>query len=100
MNLITSAFFLSIVTSVAFYILYTKMPYRFRKLLLDHPLATEVGATVATYWLHASFGGGLTALFAAAMVTLQTSILLAIAKDPELSVALVQLMKRIQSLKT
>ena len=68
-------------------------------MLLDHPLATEIGATIATYWLHTSFGGGLTALFAAAMVTLQTSILLSIAKDPELSTALIQLMKRVQALK-
>ena len=97
--MITSALLLGTVTAVAFYILYMKMPHRFRKFLLDHPVATEIGATVATYWLHASFGGGLTALATAAFVTLQTSILLSIARDPELSAALTQLIGRIQALK-
>jgi hypothetical protein len=70
------------------------MPHRFKAFLQKHSVATDVGAALATYWLHASFGGGLTALMAAAFVSLQTSMMLAIARDPELSEACTALMKK------
>ncbi len=97
--MITTALILSVSTLAAFYVLYQKMPHRFKAFLIKHSTATDIGAALATYWLHASFGGGITALAAAGMVSLQTSMMLAIARDPELSEACSSLMKKITSLR-
>lgn len=86
--MITTAFILGTVTILGFWILYLKMPQPIKDWIMRHPLATDVIACVGTYWFHAMFGSGPTILFAAGFAALYTSIMLAIAKDAELSDAI------------
>lgn len=80
--MIFNAILLSILSTSAFWIIYVKMPAAIRRFLVKHTLFTDVVATICTYVL---FGGGATVLLASAMTCIQTSLLLAIAKDPEMS---------------
>lgn len=98
--MIVTAFFLATATVAGFTILYTKMPNGVKKYLKDHSLMTDIIACVATYWLHAFFGGGATVLFAAGIASLETSVLLSIAKDPEMSAATSLLVKKMNEFRT
>jgi len=83
--MIFNAILLSILSTGAFWIIYAKCPPSIKKFIIKHTLFSDVVATVCTYIL---FGGGATVLLASAMTCIETSLLLAIGKDPELSAAL------------
>jgi hypothetical protein len=71
---------LAVMTTVGFYLIYSKLPRRVRKFLEKHSLMSDLIACILTYTL---LGGTLTALFASALVGIMTSLLLLIAQHPE-----------------
>lgn len=71
---------LSILTTGGFAIIVGKFPPKLRHYIVKYELFTEIVTIVLAYVI---LGGTLTALFASAMVGLQVSALLYIAKHPE-----------------
>ena len=76
--MIGTALTLSIVTTGGFLAIFYKLPVRLRKLIVKHPLATDITTLGMAYLI---LGGTLTALMAAAMSGLFISILLFLAKN-------------------
>lgn len=82
--MLINGFILGTMTLCGFWIIYTKMPARFKAFFLKHPLLTEICTLLGTYALHISFGSGATVLLSAAICSIETSMLITIANDPEL----------------
>ena len=78
--MLMNALILATMSITACILIYKKLPRKIRKVLEKHTLLSDAIALALTYAL---LGGTLTALLAAAMVGVFTSILLEIAKDPE-----------------
>lgn len=97
--MITTAFILGSVTMLGFWMLFIKLPKPIKDWMLKHTLATDIIACVGTYWFHAMFGSGPTVLFAAGFAALYSSIMLAIAKDKELSETIWAIGSKISSFK-
>lgn len=77
--MITTGLLLAGLTTGGFYILYSKMPKRLQKFLVNRPLFTDVTAAIFTYVL---FGTStIIGLFAAAWAALIVSIMLAARKN-------------------
>ena len=78
--MLMNAFTLAVISMTAFGILFNKLPAKVKKFLKKHSLLTDATSLLLTYML---LGGTLTALMAAAMVGVMTSLLLYIANHEE-----------------
>jgi len=78
--MISNAITLAALTSAAFFILYKKLPRKAKRLVVKYNLVSDVLSLLATYVI---FGGTVTALIAAALVSLVMSIMLHIANHPD-----------------
>lgn len=78
--MLSNAITLAALTSVGFFLIYKKMPRNARKLVVKYNLVSDVLALLATYII---FGGTVTALIAAALVSVVSSIMLHIANHPD-----------------
>lgn|SRR5574343_1510140 len=92
----TNAFLLGTLSVAVFTLLYSELPRRIRNILKKHYLATGLIVKLLTYLL---MGGGFTVLLAAAIACIETSILLSIMKDEELSRLCSKLVDKLVSLK-
>jgi hypothetical protein len=77
--MLSNALTLAAFTSAGFFIIYNKLPLRIKMLMIRYDLITDFLALMLTYIV---FGGTVTALIAAALVSIIISILLHIAKYP------------------
>lgn len=80
MGMITDAIVLSVATTGAGYMLWRKTGPKVKKFIIEHPMLSEVSATVLTYFVH---GGGVTAIMSAGFVCLMFSGMIYIASNPE-----------------
>lgn len=71
---------LAALTCAGLYMIYIKLPRKVRLILLKFDLFTDIAALVFTYFM---FGGTVTALIAASLVSIAVSVLLHIAKHPD-----------------
>lgn len=78
--MIGNAVTLAALTSAGFFLIYKKLPRRAKRLIVKYSLVSDIVALLLTYLI---FGGTVTALIAAALVSIITSILLHIANHPE-----------------
>jgi hypothetical protein len=78
--MILDALVLATLSTIGFYMIYTKLPRSVRRFLERHSLLSDLVALILTYIL---FGGTLTALIAGAMVGIFTSCLLFVAQHPD-----------------
>jgi len=77
--MISNAITLAALTSVGFLLIYKKLPRNFRHLVVKYNLVFDILALIATYIV---FGGTVTALIAAALVSIVVSVMLHIAAHP------------------
>lgn len=78
--MLSTAFTLGLLTTVGFYLVYSKLPTKAKKFITKYPLLSDVFALIGTYAL---FGGTVTALIAGAMVSIVVSMLLHVANHPD-----------------
>lgn len=78
--MLVTGFLLASITSVAFYMIYAKLPTWAKNFVQKHILVTRVAAALFTYMM---FGETLVALFAAAFMDIILSIMLNLANNPE-----------------
>ena len=93
--MLSNAFALAVLSSAGFYVIYKKMPGRAQKLMVKYDLVADVAALIFTYVL---FGGTVTALIAAAIVSIVVSMMIHIAKHPDDYVWLNQTLAVVKSL--
>lgn len=94
--MILSGFLLGTLSTIGAYFIYIKLPKRIKQWILHHQLFSDLTAMVFTYLI---FGGGPTVLFAAAFACIETSVILAISKDPELLKILANIIFKVKVLK-
>lgn len=87
------------ITTLCYGLIYNKLPRKIKRWIIERSLFTEISATALTYFIHISFGTGVTVLISAIFTGLMTSICLAVARDAELSAAFQQLLKKLGGMK-
>ncbi len=92
----TNAFLLGSLSVAAFTLVYLELPRRIRTILKKHYFATGIIVKILTYIL---MGGGFTVLLAAAIACIETSIVLSVMKDEELSNLCARIIKKLTVLK-
>lgn len=89
----TSGISLGILTFVAWFIIWCKLPRNVRRFISKHSLASDLALLIATYMF---LGGTITALFAAGTAGLLTSGGLYIANNPDDFIFLSDLRERLK----
>ena len=94
--MIADGLVLALLTGAAFYALFRKLPRKLRRFLQKHVLLTDSVACILTYAL---FGGTVTALFAAAWLSVIVSILLILSRNPTAVATMEQAIQQINKWK-
>lgn len=78
--MITNAIALAGLSLAGFYLIYRQLPRNVRRIIIKYSLLADLAALIITYVM---FSGTITALVAAGIVSICTSVLLQISKYPE-----------------
>lgn len=78
--MLSNAITLAALTSAGFFMIYKKLPPKAQALIVKYNLVSDIAALLLTYVI---FGGTVTALIAAALVSLVASMMLHIASHPD-----------------
>jgi hypothetical protein len=78
--MLTNAITLAVLSTAGMWVIYKKLPRKIRRWIKNHGLLADISALLLTYTI---FGGTVTALIAAALAGLMTSVLIYIGQHKE-----------------